>query len=331
MKQISAVQLELIKKLANGHCYSGSALGEEFGISRTAIWKHIRQLIDLGLPIERLPQQGYRLLSPVHLLDETIIRQQLETRHFTQPFNFHLFSTIDSTNQFLKSLGKQDIDLQICCAEMQTQGRGRFGRHWVSPFAENIYCSSRWELDCCLSKLSGMSLVIGLAILASLKDSHIDQDIQLKWPNDLMWQNKKLCGILIEIIAETNGSIQVIIGIGININTATHEHPLPDKPWCSLYEITGQYYDRNLLLANLIFQLKVYMEKFLREGFLSFEHEWQTVDYLCGKTVTVSQPTAVITGKASGVNEFGQLCLEDEHGAMHYLSSGDASLSEIKA
>ncbi|KTC81406.1 biotin--[acetyl-CoA-carboxylase] ligase [Legionella brunensis] len=328
MKQISPIQLKLIQQLADGGCYSGSVLGEQLGVSRTAIWKHIRQLIEMGLPIKRLPQQGYQLTSSMQLLNEPAIRHYLAVYHFTSPINFHLFTTIDSTNQFLKSLPNTH-NLDICCAEMQTQGKGRFGRHWVSPFGENIYCSSRWELNCCLSQLSGLSLVVALAILTSLKDSQIKEDIQLKWPNDLLWHDKKLCGILIEIMAETHGNAQVIIGIGMNVNTPTHKQPLPDKPWCSLYEITGKKHDRNLLLANLIYRLHVYMEQFLELGFAKFHDEWHEVDYLAGKFITVSQPTGSIQGYACGINELGQLGLKDEQGIIHYLSSGDTSLSAI--
>ncbi|CEK10263.1 biotin--[acetyl-CoA-carboxylase] ligase [Legionella hackeliae] len=329
MKKFSPIQLQLIKRLADGACYSGSVLGEQLGVSRTAIWKHIRQLIDLGLPIQRLPQQGYQLTVPIQLLNEETIQQQLKIRGFKKPLHFHLFPTIDSTNQFLKNLPSSSL-LEICCSEMQTHGRGRFGRHWVSPFGENIYCSTRWELNCDLSQLSGLSLVVGIAILSSLKDSGIHEEILLKWPNDLLWKDKKLCGILIEITAETHANSQVIIGIGLNVNTATNFHPLPEKPWCSLYEITGQYHDRNRLLANLIYQLHRYVDKFLHTGFASFTDEWRKVDYLFGKSITVLQPTGSIQGSACGVNKLGQLCLVDEQGTIHYLSFGDTSLSEIE-
>ncbi|ASQ46399.1 biotin--[acetyl-CoA-carboxylase] ligase [Legionella clemsonensis] len=329
MKQLSPIQLELIKLLADGACYSGNFLGEQLGISRTAVWKHIRQLIDFGVPIKRLPQQGYQLIVPMLLLNAQTILEQLNSRGFKKSINFHLFSTVNSTNQFLKNLPSSS-QLEICCAEMQTQGRGRFGRHWISPFGENIYCSSRWEVNCDLSQLSGLSLIVGLAILMSLKDSGIHEEVLLKWPNDLLWQDKKLCGILIEIIAETHGNSQVIIGIGLNVNTATQMHPLPEKPWCSLFEITRQHYDRNTLLANLLFQLQRYVEKFLKLGFPGFIDEWRKVDYLYGKLITVMQPTGVLQGIADGVSEFGQLNLIDKRGKRYSLSSGDTSLSRSR-
>jgi BirA family biotin operon repressor/biotin-[acetyl-CoA-carboxylase] ligase len=321
----SPIQLQLLNLLAPGHCQSGNALGQQLGISRAAVWKQIRQLTELGLPIKSIAKRGYQLSSPMFLLDESIIRQVLSRRGFNQSIHFHLYGSLGSTNQFLKEV-ESNTPLTICCAEMQTQGRGRFGRQWISPFGENIYFSSRWELNCCLSQLSGLSLVVGLAILASLKDSQIDESIQLKWPNDLLWENKKLGGILIEVIAESNGHAQVIIGIGLNVNTATHLSPQPEKPWCSLYEITGKLQDRNSLVAHLIYQLNLYMKQFLQTGFAAFMRDWRCVDYLYNKFITVTKPTGTVHGKALGINEQGQLCLKDEEGQVHHLSCGDTSV-----
>jgi BirA family biotin operon repressor/biotin-[acetyl-CoA-carboxylase] ligase len=261
-------------------------------------------------------------------LDEQLIRQHLKKRRWTKPIHFHLFEEIDSTNRFLKELAS-DSSIQICCAEKQTQGRGRFGRQWFSPFGENIYFSGRWEFNCCLSRLSGLSLVVGLAILASLRERHLAKDLRIKWPNDLLWKHKKLGGILIEINAETNGCSHAIIGIGMNVNRATHQEALIDKPWCSLYAITGNYFDRNRLLAPLIHHLDNYLDKFLGTGFAAFVDEWQNLDYLKDQLIQVSQPRGSMSGVACGVNEWGQLCLRDEQGQMHYLSSGDTSLGSI--
>jgi len=329
MKQFTKLQLQLLHLLSDGQCHSGNLIGEQLGVSRTAIWKNISQLAELGLAVTRIPQQGYQLRQPMIPLDELLIRQRLKSRYYEKTTNFHLFAELGSTNQFLKELDSNS-SINVCCAEKQTQGRGRFGRHWISPFGENIYFSGRWELNCCLSRLSGLSLVVGLAILASLRDSGIAEDVRIKWPNDLLWGNKKLCGILIEAIAEANSCAQVIIGIGINVNTATHEQPLADKPWCSLYEITGNTFDRNRLVGDLIYHLNNYLDKFLLAGFVAFTDEWQELDYLQGKFIEVSQPTGSTSGYACGVNQLGQLGLRDEKGNIQYLSSGDTSLKPLK-
>ena len=328
MKPFSALQLQLLDCLSDGKCHSGNVIGEKLGVSRTAVWKQISQLTESGLKIQRIPQKGYQLNRPFHAINEVRLRERLGDSPVRRTIDFHLFSEVDSTNRYLKDLKSSGL-LSVCCAEKQSQGRGRFGRHWVSPFGENIYVSSRWELNCCLSKLSGLSLVVSLAVLESLKKNNINQDIRVKWPNDLIWNDKKLCGVLIEVTAETNGSVVIIIGIGINVNTDTKKQPLSDKPWCSLYEITNNYFDRNILIADLLHMLENHLDQFLQKGFQFFQKNWQQVDYLEGKYVTVSQAHGSINGQACGVTESGQLCLIDEEGRRHHLSSGDTSLSDF--
>jgi BirA family biotin operon repressor/biotin-[acetyl-CoA-carboxylase] ligase len=329
MKKFSTTQIDLIACLVDGQCHSGNDLGLKLNISRTAIWKRITQLIELGLPIQRIPQKGYRLTAPLILLDSQAISQQLHLTHFNRPVDFHLFASIDSTNRYLKELPHSNT-INICCAEMQNAGRGRFGRQWYSPFGENIYCSSRWHFDCDLSRLSGLSLVVSLAILATLHDVGIQDHIGVKWPNDILWHDKKLCGSLIEVIAESNSGADVVIGIGLNVNSITKDHSLPDKAWCSLYDITGHYLDRNIIIAKLINQLNIHLKEFMLGGFAAFIQKWHAVDYLQGQTITVSNLNKPLNGKAMGVNESGQLILMDDEGLTHYLSSGDASLHAMR-
>ena len=337
MKKFNTTQIQLLNCLADGLCHNGNDLGITLNMSRTAVWKRITQLIELGLPIERIPQRGYRLTVPMTLLDESLIRQQLDINHFDMPINVHLFASIDSTNRFLKDL-PHSTAIDICCAEMQSAGRGRFGRHWHSPFGENIYCSSRWHFDCDLSRLSGLSLVVSLAILATLNDIGISEHIKVKWPNDILWHNKKLCGSLIEVIAESNGNAEVVIGIGLNVNSTTtmmsqadgDKNNHPDKPWCSLYDITNQYTDRNLVIAQLVIHLNHFLKEFMLKGFTAFIAKWHATDYLQGQMITVSSYNGPLKGHANGVNELGQLILIDEASITHYLSSGDTSLHTMR-
>lgn len=328
MKQLSPLQIKLLERLGDGKCHSGNDLGEFLQITRTAIWKQISQLTAWGILIKRIPQRGYQLLTPLILLNENQIRSRLNDYSLSTAFDFHLAAEVDSTNSYLKSLPSAP-STAICCAEKQTQGRGRFGRQWSSPFGDNVYFSMRCEWTQCLSQLSGLSLVVSLALLHCLKRHQIDDGIGVKWPNDLLWQNKKLAGVLIEVSAESHGNAQLIIGIGINVNSSSEKQQLSDKPWCSLYDITGRYVDRNRLIADLIASLIQYLEQFKEEGFHGFRQQWLDVDLLKGQAITVSQPAGVLLGRAFGVNDAGQLCLMDEEGRMHYLSSGDASLSAM--
>lgn len=329
MKQFNATQLALLGILEDGDCHSGSALGLRLGISRSAIWKYIKQLTDLGVPILSHAHQGYQLKKGFVLLNEHEITSHLLTKGFSNPYELHLFTSIDSTNRYLKDLPLTD-KMAICCAELQTHGRGRFNRQWHSPFGENIYLSSRWNLHCDLSRLSGLSLVTSLAIVATLNEIHADSGIQIKWPNDLLWQDKKLSGSLIEINAESNAHAEVIIGIGLNVNSDTQKHPLPDKPWCSLYEIFGRPFNRNALLASLLVHLNAYLTLFIAQGLSVFIEEWNRHDYLAGKSISVNQNTQTLTGTARGITSEGLLILEEASGKHHYLASGDTSLSNLR-
>jgi BirA family biotin operon repressor/biotin-[acetyl-CoA-carboxylase] ligase len=327
MLKFNHSQLTLLQILEDGVCHSGSKLGKTLGITRSAIWKQINQLIDLGVPIISVPQKGYQLPYKFTLLNEQEISNHLKAQGFSSPTKIHILTSVDSTNRHLKDLPSSSV-LDVCCAEIQTQGRGRFGRHWHSPFGENIYCSSRWSFNSDLTRLSGLSLVTSLAVLATLNKFHSSAEIKIKWPNDILWGDKKLCGSLIEIVAESNGNAQVIIGIGLNVNTDTKNHPLPDKPWCSLYEISQKHYDRNVLIAELIQTLERYLNIFLDHDLNIFMNEWNKNDYLAGKHITVSQSLGAISGVASGINALGQLILKDDEGITHFLSSGDTSLQQ---
>ena len=265
------------------------------------------------------------------MLNQQIIQQKLLHLGNDTPLDLYLFETIDSTNRFLKTLPPTTIPLTISCciAEMQTAGRGRFGRAWYSPFAENIYCSVRWRFTKEPAALSGLSLVVSLSVVAMLANVSITQGVRIKWPNDILWNDKKLSGVLIEIIEKNQHGTDVVIGIGLNVNSNLPQSPDHAKPWCSLIDITGQPFDRNELLARLIDQLQRDLTQFNLEGFSAFITRWKNVDYLVHKRITVSHHTTTIEGKATGINNQGQLLIEDPLMKIHVLSSGDPSLMLI--
>lgn len=325
METFNHTQIAILNTLSDGLWHSGHQLGASIGISRTAIWKQIKRLSDIGVPIQTTAKKGYCLKQPMTLISEQIIHQYLLEFNCPKTINIRCFSSIDSTNRYLKEL-EQSTCVQLCCAEQQTAGRGRFGRTWYSPFGENIYCSIRWLFSCDLSELSGLSLVVSLTVLSALKDINSQLDVKIKWPNDLLWQGKKLCGSLIEMSAESNGLTDVVIGIGLNVNSLIDETMNFNKPWCSLFEITQKRWDRNLLIARIVSKLCHTLDVFSQAGFSSFLNEWRSVDYLAKQRISVCHPLGSLTGIALGVNKLGQLRLQDDDSNIHILSSGDASL-----
>lgn len=258
-------------------------------------------------------------------LNENLIRESLTYETKGEPLRFHIFQSIDSTNRLLKELpASQAID--VCLAETQTSGRGRFGRHWHSPFGENIYCSVRLSLDKTLSQLSGLSLVVSLAVVSALKACGIQEKISVKWPNDILFDMKKLGGCLIEMGMNCKNGSNIVIGIGLNVNSKTESSSVIERPWCSLYGITGKTWDRNSVIAHILSQLQKYLIGFTQEGFAAFREEWHLVDALYGENITVSYQNSLLNGIAKGVSPEGYLMLLDNAGQTHFLTSGDTSL-----
>lgn len=254
-------------------------------------------------------------------LNEHAIRHCLDINR--EDMQFHIFDEIHSTSCYLKEQPPKK-NIQVCAAESQTRGRGRFGRRWDSSHGENIYLSIRLPLDCSLQKLSGISLLAGLAVLASFDDYEWADDLKIKWPNDILWQHKKLCGILVETANGLNGKSDLIIGIGLNVN---QRFPEPER--CSLIDIAEIHFDRNQEIAKIICSLQAHLKLFQQHGMDFSLRHWKKADYLLGQYVKVSTLAGIVEGEAAGVNTDGQLCLKREDGEVVCLSSGEASLKEF--
>lgn len=266
-------------------------------------------------------------------LSEHAIRSQLPPA-LNDVLNMHVLASIDSTNRFLKEQPLKP-GLTLCVAETQTHGRGRFARPWHSPLGENIYASFAWRFEGDPSNLSGLSLVVSLAVHAAIQQlcdtlhvAEASQDIVIKWPNDLLWHHKKFAGILIEMTGNSNPN--VIIGIGLNVNAFANKDTPINRPWCALRDILKQTIDRNTLLAILITLLEQHLRRFSEQGFPAYQASWQALDYLFDRTITLSKPDGTITGRARGVDNAGYLMLIDEQGVTHALSSGEASLAQAR-
>ena len=265
------------------------------------------------------------------LLNHNAIQTNLKDLKFARDYILYCLPEIDSTNNFLKRLDRNCIptnqqNIILCCAEMQTAGRGRFNRAWISPFGCNIYFSGCWLLNINISKISGLSLIIGLAVVKCLNDHLCNGEICLKWPNDIIYNHQKLGGILIEFLDIRNDSVRTIIGIGINVNTPKSTK-LSTNSWCSLLGIHGQSFDRNILLAKIIHNVQNYLEEFIQYGFSAFKQRWDAVDYLHNKPVTVIDNHNIVSfsGIASGVDDFGQLCVNNNQ--INYVTSNAASVN----
>jgi len=318
MKKLSKTLVELVKILSDGNAHDGSALGQKLGITRAAIWKVIKKLQKFGFIIDASKELGYKLNERLILLDIDRINNNIKN------IPIEIFEEIDSTNDYLKKYigGKSN---HICIAESMTKGKGRLGRTWYSPFGQNIYFSILQLFKKDVSELMGLSIAISLAIAKTLHP-YLKDKLKIKWPNDLLANGKKLCGVLLEIQAEANGLSYAIIGIGINVNMVPKNKPKIDQSWASLRTVTNEYYDRNELLVNLINNVLEYIKIFDQFGLEHFMQEWKKYDHLVGRNIAVTSFNNIIKGKVRGINDLGNLVLELEDGSIQILSSGDTSI-----
>lgn len=313
--------------LSDGCFHSGQTIATKLGVSRAAVWKSITRIRqDWQLDIQAVKGKGYRLNGGINLLDENRIKSFLSNTGQTKIINLEVLPSIESSNHYLmKKAGKNGVHSgYVVITEHQTAGRGRRGRIWLSPFGQNIYLSVLWEFVETNAALSGLSLVVAIAILRVLKRMGI-RDAGLKWPNDIHWHGKKLCGILLEMKGEVSGACNVVIGIGLNVNMPDEDTQEISQPWTSLLHITGTPVDRNELTAEVIKELFIVLEHFQKTGLHEFRDEWNLNDLALNNKVNLHTAEETITGIAQGIDEQGALILKVNGVRQHY-HAGEVSL-----
>lgn len=315
MKKQNANLAKVVHALADGEYHDGTSIGDKLAITRSAVWKTIERLKSYGVAIDAVKGKGYALREPLLLLNARKIKQLLAI-----DLPLEIFESISSTNDYLRSVAAKK-PLMVCLAEQQTQGKGRLGRTWQSPFGLNLYFSCLYRFEKDVSELAGLSLVAGLAVAKTLNE--FAPGFSVKWPNDVFYQGEKIAGSLIEVQAESHGACYAVIGIGINANML--QGGGITQPFTSLRKITGKMIDRNELCARLLKHLLVDLQVFSVSGLSSFMAQWVSLDCLSGKTVSLLRAQQTITGKVSGVNAQGHLLLEVD-GEMRAFSSGDVSV-----
>jgi BirA family biotin operon repressor/biotin-[acetyl-CoA-carboxylase] ligase len=244
-------------------------------------------------------------------------------------FTVEVYDSVGSTNDVAREcLLADDSHSMAVLAEEQTQGRGRRGRSWHSPPGANLYLSLGWRFHGPVERLSGLSLAIG-AMLAEAIAGDCGVDVALKWPNDLYHGERKLGGVLIELLAEKNGTIPVIAGIGLNVNMPVEDTEAIQRPWTDLATARGSQIDRNALAAQLISQVASGLSDISGGDMGTWLERWRQRDFLHGRQVLV-EGTPNIAGKAAGVDQNGALLVSTETG-QSVAAGGEATLLEIGA
>ncbi len=256
----------------------------------------------------------------ITMLDKNIISSA-----FDKNIEVIILKSTTSTNDYLKTQ-PQSNTTKICLAEQQTQGKGRLGKNWHSPFGKNIYLSCRTIIQKNLNQLHGLSQILALACKTTLAHYRLPQQPMVKWPNDVFYQGKKIAGDLIEIVQQTATTTELIIGIGININMLPEDDLSISQPWVSLTQILNQTIDRNQFAIILLKNLFHYLQRFENEDFIAFISEWLAVDCLFDQIITVSQADKITVGRAKGIDHQGRLLLELPDGNLQAFNAAEASV-----
>ena len=322
MKTSNSGFANLLSLLNDCEYHDGTTIGEKLNVTRSAVWKSIQKLESYGVTVDSIKGKGYALIDPLILLDKKAITKSVKNKNI----EIDIFESIDSTNEYLKKFLK-DKNNRVCLSEQQTQGKGRLNRSWYSPFGLNIYFSTVYIFNKDISELAGLSLVVSLAVVKTLQ-TYLPKALKVKWPNDILYENQKLSGILIESQAESNGGCSVIIGIGINVNMHFDKENQISQAWTSIRNIVNNYIDRNPLCASLINNLMHYLAQFNEHGLASFKDEWHSVDCLYNKNINIKNAKTKICGKAKGINDQGYLLIKMDDGETRAFSSGDTSIEK---
>jgi BirA family biotin operon repressor/biotin-[acetyl-CoA-carboxylase] ligase len=312
--------LTLLKLLKDGRFHSGQALGAALGVSRSAVWKQLQQLeAELGVSIHKVRGRGYQLAAPLTLLDPVEIGRLAPSCNWP----VLVFDSIDSTNaEALRAIERLQAAPFLVLAERQTAGRGRRGRKWVSPFAENIYYSLVLRIEGGMRQLEGLSLVVGLAVMQALRELGVP-GVGLKWPNDVLVGQKKIAGILLELVGDPADVCHVVLGVGINVNMQMTDEV--DQQWTSMRLESGQMFDRNRLVAKIGTMLQKYLERHQVGGFSAVQAEWEQNHLWQGRAVSLIAGVNQINGEVLGIDSQGALRLK-VGGVEKVFSGGELSL-----
>ena len=319
----------LLRALADGEPHSGEDLAREFGVTRAAVWKQVAHLAEWGLEVEALAGVGYRLARRVELLDAAALRAALSARAAGRVGRLEVFTELGSTNRELleRAAPKREV-LDVCIAEYQTAGRGRRGRRWSTPLGAGLCLSAAWQFADTPPGLSALTLALGVVVRRAVA-AVTNVDVALKWPNDLVWDERKLGGILLELTAEAQGGCHVVAGIGLNVDLPPKLlRTLSDWPRgaVDLATATGVPPSRTALAAALIGELAELFAGYATDGFQPYRADWRAADFLRGRRVTLDDADGTVSGTALGIQADGALLIETANGARRRVTAGDVSV-----
>ncbi len=323
------VRDSLLKAFAEsgGNYISGSALAEQLGVSRNAVWKAVKALENDGYAIESVTAKGYRLAENNNHLSEQLISSKVTASVLGK--KIIVLDEVDSTNNYAKIVSKDMPNGTVIIADKQTAGKGRMGRSFISPSGKGLYLSVILQPE---FSINTAPLITSAAAVATAEaiESLCNADVRIKWVNDLYLNGKKIVGILTEasMDMEMRALDMAVIGIGINVRSVKgcFDDELSQRA-SSIEDETGEVVDRNALCAEVINSLDSYLSKIENRSYL---REYRERELLSGNFITAKVGNEIITGKALGIDRNANLMVKTESGIVRSLSSGEANLCRIK-
>jgi BirA family biotin operon repressor/biotin-[acetyl-CoA-carboxylase] ligase len=312
---------QLLQMLSDGKFHSGEDLAEKLGVSRASVFNSLKETEDFGIELQRIRGRGYRLARPWDRLKKEEVQRWLRAEQ--ADFDIEILQQASSSNTLLmRRAASGAASGSILAIELQTAGRGRLGRIWRSGLGTGLTYSMLWRFDSGINALSGLSLAVGVGLVRAL-DRLGAHGVRLKWPNDLMTENGKLGGVLVEAQGDMLGPSAVVIGIGMNYALPESLTGQIDQPVSSLSEICEVMPSRSQLLAAMIQELAKVLRAFAKEGFAPMREEWQQYHANQGREIQLRMPDGTkITGMAIGVSDIGELLMNNEQGN-HRFNSGE--------
>jgi BirA family transcriptional regulator, biotin operon repressor / biotin---[acetyl-CoA-carboxylase] ligase len=319
---------QVFAALGDGQFHSGEGLAVQLGVSRSAIWKAAGTLRELGATLHAVRNRGYRLAGSAEPLDAQRIGGFLARTAQGHVRGIETVWSLDSTNTVLLARPSPPAgESEVLLAEYQTAGRGRRGRTWLAPPGGAVCLSLNWSFREVPAQLGALSLVVGVCILRALRDLGLSQ-VQLKWPNDLLVEGRKLAGILIELRAESAGPAYVVIGIGLNVSLGPQLLEQISATGIAATDLRAaglQDASRNRVVAALVSACVQGLLEFERAALGPFIEDWRHADALRGRPVNVNGAQGTAHGVARGIDADGALLVETAQGLKRFVS-GDVSV-----
>ena len=319
---------EILRLLRSADGYiSGQELCNRFGVSRTAVWKAINQLKEAGYEIEAQQNKGYKLMAAPDLMTEAEIKSLMHTDWVAKEVLY--FDTIDSTNIKAQELAENGYPSgTLVVADKQESGKGRRGRSWVSPSGTGIFMTLMIKPDINPNNASMLTLVAALAVAKAIT-SVTGEEALIKWPNDIVINGKKVCGILTEMNAQFDYINHIVVGIGINVHNESFPEEISQMASSLMIEAGGKRFHRAQIIAETMSYFEQYYDTFLKTQDLSaLVREYDELLVNRNKSVRVLDPKEPFDGKAMGITPKGELIV-DTWESRKLVSSGEVSVRGI--